>query len=296
MRLPLIVTKKLFFSLLLLASTLIGKQLPIVLIHGIIAEAHDMSSTVKYIKKYLPDAQVKNINLGGIGASWKNMFDQGVWFAKKIQKDPDLKDGFILIGHSQGGLVARYYLEHYNNPPVHTYVSWGTPQFGLFGLPGDFDARFAWLDALESKVHTILYSYVIQRTISFAGFWRDTLHFDEYLSDCRFLPLLNNEKDHPFKGFYKDNICSLHNMVLVQSRIEDIIEPAESCHFGFYKIGSKEDIESLFDSTWYKHDELGLKTLYKKGKLHLLFANCAHTDFPEDEENFVENTLPFITT
>ena len=38
--------------------------------------------------------------------------------ASEIMSDPELKDGFTFIGHSQGGVVARSYIERYNNPPA----------------------------------------------------------------------------------------------------------------------------------------------------------------------------------
>ena len=83
-------------------------------------------------------------------------------------------------------------------------------------------------------------------------------------------------------------------MVLVKSLADDIIEPIESCHFGFYKIGSLTEIEHLQESRLYKEDWLGLRTLDETNRLHLKLAYCTHTDFQEDEQNFVENTLPFL--
>mgnify|MGYP005849249165 CR=1 FL=1 len=52
-------------------------------------------------------------------------------FARAVQADPNLKDGFNLIGHSQGGLITRAYIERYNNPPVYNYISWAGPHFGV---------------------------------------------------------------------------------------------------------------------------------------------------------------------
>ena len=83
-------------------------------------------------------------------------------------------------------------------------------------------------------------------------------------------------------------------MILVMSTAEDVEEPRESCHFGFYKPGSKTELQQLFDTAIYKNDTLGLKTLYESGRLHLLYADCTHVNFQEDEKNFVQNTLEFL--
>ena len=39
---------------------------------------------------------------------------------------------------------------------------------------------------------------------------------------------------------------------------------------------------------------LGLDQLLSSGRLHRLWAHCAHTDFETDEHNFVNNTLPYL--
>jgi palmitoyl-protein thioesterase len=49
-------------------------------------------------------------------------------FAATVRADPQLAKGFNLIGHSQGGLIARAYIERYNDPPVHNFITWATPQ------------------------------------------------------------------------------------------------------------------------------------------------------------------------
>lgn len=283
-------------AVLVLPPALISKDLPIVLVHGILADEHDMAPTVAYINKYFPTTYVKSLVIGlGEYSSWWNMYDQGEWLAHEIQRDPKLHDGFIMIAHSQGGLLGRYYIERYNNPAVHTYISWGSPQQGVFGTPGDLDNRFTWINLIEMYTYKLLYSSMFQKYVSFAGYWHDPLHLAEYTSKCSFLPYLNNEVDHDLAALYKKNICSLNCMVLVKSINDDIIEPLESCHFGFYKDGDPYQIVPLEESKLFTEDRLGLKTLADSGRLFLKMATCTHTNFQEDEANFVENTLPFLS-
>lgn len=277
------------------STTTLTKYLPIVLVHGILSDKYAMLPTKQYIRKYLPGVYVKSIKLGkGKITSLSNMHDQANWLKKEMESDPRLQDGCIMIGHSQGGLVARYYIEKYNNPRVYIYISWGTPQGGIFGSPGKMDQRFAWLKKMQAYAYKFAYSYLMQKFVSFAGYWKDPLHYQTYLEKCTFLPYINNEIDHPDAVLFKNNICSLSKMILVQSTIEDVVDPAESSQFGFYPPGSLNTIEQLFDSEWYKADKLGLKTLAESGRLCLKFAHCMHANFQENEYNFVHNTLPYL--
>lgn len=290
-------TNNLIFIIITLtiSSHVISKNLPIVLVHGIMSDKYSMRPTKQYIQKYLPCAQTKSITTGdGKFTSLYKMHDQVERLKQEMEKDKRLQDGCIMIGHSQGGLVARYFIEKYNNPRVYVYIAWGTPQAGIFGSPTTIDERFAWLKLMNTYTYKFIYSYIMQNWVSFAGYWKDPLHYETYLEKCTFLPYLNNEINHPDAHTFKQNICSLTNMVLVQSIQENVVDPAISCHFGFYSIGSTTNTQSLFDSEWYQSDALGLKTLAESGRLHLRFADCPHSQFQEDEENFVKNTLPFL--
>lgn len=281
--------------ILFLCDFIAGKNLPIVLVHGILSNEYAMIPTKKLIEKYLPNAYVKSVTLGaGKITSLFNMHNQVEWLKKELQEDENLQQGCIIIGHSQGGLVARYFIEKYNKPRVYVYISWGTPQSGVFGAPGNLDSKFTWLQKIEQYSYLLLYSWPFQRMVSFAGYWKDPLHYEIYLKKSQFLPYLNNEIEHAQTVLFKKNICSLISLVFVQSTHEDIVQPALSCHAGFYKIGSATTFEELFETEWYNSDALGLKTLHESKRLHLRFAHCSHTQFQEDEFNFLENTLPFL--
>ncbi|HLW72996.1 MAG TPA: hypothetical protein VKR54_03025 [Candidatus Babeliales bacterium] len=278
------------------SSTTHAKNLPIVLLHGILADKYSMVPTEKHIKQYMPDVYVKNIDLGGGKiTSLFNLYDQVDLLKNALQSDEKLRDGCIFIAHSQGGVVARYFIQKYNNPHVYVYIAWGTPECGIYGAPDKIDKRFSWLNLIERHSHRFAYSYIMQHWVSFAGYWKDPLHYRQYLDKNIFLPYLNNEIKHQDSELFKRNISNLAAMVLVQSTKDDVIYPQASCHFGFYTIGSLKDITSLYDSPLYQKDLLGLKTLAETGRLHLKFAHCAHTELQSDEYNFIENTLPYLS-
>lgn len=271
------------------------KDLPIVLVHGILSDAYGMKPTETYIAQHFPGRYVKSVNIGtGVFSSFTSMYHQVDHLAEEIQNDPELENGYIIIAHSQGGLVSRYFIERYNLPQCYRYISWGSPQCGVCGTPGTFDNTLTWINKLESLTYKLLYSSLFQKYISVAGYWHDTLHHHDYLSKCNFLPLLNNEVNHPLKQKFKDNILSLDKMVLVNSTQEEIIEPRASCHFGYYRIGTLSVIEDFFSSAQYKQNLIGLKTLYDDGRLVFKMAECTHANYQEDEKNFIENTLPYL--
>ncbi len=252
---------------------------------------------IELVKKYVsPDVYVKHPIVGsGIITSFANVKEQAKELAQLIFNDPELRNGFNLVAHSQGGLLARYFVERYNQPPVYNYIALGSPQRGVNGIPGDIDANSQVLHWGEEEISAILYTAAFQKLLSFAGYWNDSLNHEKYLAECSFLPYLNNEKEHKRFNLFKENICKLKNMVLVQSTKENIVEPADSCHFAFYKNGSDTEIEPLFESEIYKNDTLGLKTLYESKRLHFRQADCLHTDYESDESNFLNNVLPFLT-
>jgi len=273
-----------------------NKYLPVILVSGISADINGMQPLIDLIKKHTsPDVYVKHPIIGqGKITSFTNTKDQAKALAKYIFNDPELRNGFNLVAHSQGGLLARYFVQRYNNPPVHNYIALGSPQRGVNGIPGDLDAEFPLLHLAEEEASILLYTEAFQKCLSFAGYWNDSLHYEKYLEKCSFLPYLNNEKEHKRFDLFKENICKLHNMILVQSTKENIVEPADSCHFSYYKKGSDTEIEPLFESDIYKNDTLGLKTLHESERLHFRQADCLHTDYESDESNFINNVLPFL--
>lgn len=55
-------------------------------------------------------------------------------FAKKIQADKNLANGFNCAGFSQGNSLCRGYIQKYNNPPVITFLSVHGTVSGVAGL------------------------------------------------------------------------------------------------------------------------------------------------------------------
>jgi palmitoyl-protein thioesterase len=171
---------------------------------------------------------------------------------------PELKFGFNFIGMSQGGLLARGYIERCNNFPVNNLITLVSPHGGVFFK--------------NEKIN--MYSDFSQDHLSFSGYWRDPLLLETYLHKCRYLPILNNEQliETNISKTQSKNIKSLNNFVMIWSPNDDVIEPPESGKFSFYD--KKLNIVEIEDTLIY--DTLGLKFLNDKNGFHKYKTNCTH--------------------
>jgi palmitoyl-protein thioesterase len=100
----------------------------------------------------------------------------------EVAKDPILRaaGAINLIGTSQGGMVARGFVERCNDPPVLNFVSWVSPQGGQYGVPGYLNTTIGNL--LDKVAGCCIYDEFWQNAISFAGYWRGTnLNLDSLL-------------------------------------------------------------------------------------------------------------------
>ena len=131
-----------------------ARPLPVVLVHGILDEAESMEEAAAWVRRALgKGSYVRCVEVGnGITDSWsRSMSWQLEQLAGQLQADRRLSRGFHIIGHSQGALLARGYVQRYNAPRVHTLVSWVGPQAGQFGVP-DWEANWPNAPAQAMKV------------------------------------------------------------------------------------------------------------------------------------------------
>ena len=260
-----------------------SRPLPVVLVHGILDEAESMEEAAAWVRRALgKGSYVRCVEVGnGIVDSWsRSMGWQLEQLAEQLQADRRLAKGFHMIGHSQGALLARGYVQRYNAPRVHTLVSWVGPQAGQFGVP-DWEANWPNAPAQAMKVINQVtssmwcaraarppqpsyrprcsppappsrhrYTPLTQARVSFSNYWRDPLRLPLYREKSTFLADLNNElvdahgRPAPNRTYAK-RLRSLKAFVLVISSDDTIIVPRESSWFGFYAPNSTEQIVPL---------------------------------------------------
>lgn len=275
----------LILVVLLTISAAVARYRPVVLVPGLFCgDEGGMPAIASWLQAEYPGIYIQNYTINHWMSLLVDMNTQVDNLAKLIQGDPNLTNGFDLIGHSQGGLVTRGYIERYNDPPVHNWISLAGPQGGVYGVP-DFndwcpDDMCPWLNSIFSElVEKGFTEPVLQNLVTFAQYWKDPLHMSLFLNTSAYIADINNER--PVKNAtYRENIISLNQMTLVLAELDHIVVPKETEFFAFFADGSDSVIQNLTETPTYVGDWIGLKTLDQSGKLHMVSVNCTHQDLP----------------
>lgn len=248
---------------------------PTVLMHGIASTKEEL----KPIQQHLEATGIKVYNIeignGKLDSIFKSMHWQVSQLCQTIYRIPALKNGFNFIGISQGGLLARGYVEMCNRYPVKNLITWGTPHQGVFGL-SDF--------TIDSPK---MYTRFSQEHFSFSNYWKEPNYYDVYLMGATYLPYLNNEVEHDDSDRFRHNMESLENFVMVWSKNDGVITPPESCAFSF--------IIDLKDTDQYKENWIGLRTLDESQRLYVYHTECTHVSFKSScLETMINTTIPYL--
>jgi palmitoyl-protein thioesterase len=239
-------------------TTFATPYLPIVVLHGIASSKTNMDVLSEWLEKTF-ERDVFNIEIGNgkKNSLFMPLQEQLNILCDTIYNIDELQDGFDFIGMSQGGLLARGYLENCNGYPVRNLINLASPNGGV----------------IEETTLNI-YSDFYQDHLSVSGYWRDPLKLKEYLARCSYLPFLNNERIHQLSTQYKNRILSLNNYIVIWSPFDDVINPPESAKFSFFD--EEYNIIPLQDTILYKEDSLGLRELDESNRFHIYETNCTH--------------------
>jgi len=277
-----------FLNLILLFVACAQNLRPVVLMHGLLAGSEAMSHAQEWIAQDYPGMYIKNIEIGDgrTDSMFMQINKQVESFASQVLADPKLKNGFNLIGHSQGALISRAYIERYNNPKVYNYISWAGPHGGQYGIPelNEYcpDYLCPWLNDFMSLISEGAWTETwMQDNVAFATYWKDPFQYSDYLKYSSFLADINNEKPQK-NSTYKQNIMSLNSILLIYSTEEEIVVPTTSPTFAFFKLGQESEVIPLRNTDQYVQDWLGLQTLDKNNKLFIQSVPCGHQDIPRD--------------
>eukprot|EP00730_Choanoeca_flexa_P001819 TRINITY_DN10795_c1_g2_i2.p1 TRINITY_DN10795_c1_g2~~TRINITY_DN10795_c1_g2_i2.p1 ORF type:complete len:313 (+),score=64.83 TRINITY_DN10795_c1_g2_i2:94-939(+) len=264
--------------------------------HGILGTAEKMEPVVGWIQDAVPGTYVTAIEVGNgaLDSLFMDMNRQVELFCEAIYNDTRLSEGFNLIGFSQGGLVARGYLQRCNKFPVINFISWASPQGGQFG-----GAEFLVPAFISVVLGRLPYEPDVQKSLSLAQYWRDSYDLKQFESNSTFLADLNNVRPQKNEQ-YRTNIKSLRGMMLLHSTKDQIINPPSSGWFQsflpFTGPGKNGIVVPLRQSALYKEDWLGLKTLDESGRLQMHTSECQHEEHPTPscKQSFDAYTLPLL--
>lgn len=236
-------------------------SIPVVILHGLESNSQKMLPFCDWLSDSF-SVKVFNIEIGNgektsLYTPLTNQLDE---LCETIYNINELEEGFNFIGMSQGGLLARGYVERCNLYPVKNLITLVTPHGGEF----------------IKTVNVNMYTNLFQEHLSIAGYWRDPLNLENYLTKCSYLPILNNEIETALSLTQKEQIKSLVNFILIWSPNDTVLSPSESGKFSF--LNQNLDVIRLEDTELYNKDLLGLKYLNDNSRLHVYETNCSHVD------------------
>ena len=233
---------------------------PVVVLHGVASSSMKMQEFSEWISDTF-NRTVFNIEIGnGESTSLYTPLPTQLDILCDTLYDIDaLKNGFDFIGMSQGGLLARGYVEQCNNYPVQNLITLVSPHGGV-----------------KNGLTLNMYSDFFQSHLSVAGYWRDPTELPTYLAKCNYLPLLNNERLTSGSDKQKTNIMSLVNFAAIWSSLDTTVIPPESAKFSFYD--EEYNVIPIQDTELYQSDLLGLKYLDENDSFHLHETNCSHVE------------------
>jgi palmitoyl-protein thioesterase len=248
----------LFLYIALFFNMTYSKDIPIVVLHGIASSAQNMEVLSEWLEETF-ERDVYNIEIGNgqQNSLFMPLDKQLILLCDTIYTIPELQEGFDFLGMSQGGLLARGYLENCNGYPVRNLISLASPNGGV----------------VEDTTLN-MYSDFYQEHLSLSGYWRDPLKLEEYLNMCSYLPFLNNEMVHQLSSQYKERMLSLKNYIVIWSPFDDVLNPPASAKFSFFD--AAYNIIPLRETALYKEDTLGLRALDEDNRFHMYETNCTH--------------------
>jgi len=222
-----------------------------------------------------------------------NVNDQVSYVYNQISSNTNLTKGFNAIGFSQGSQFLRAFVERYNSPPVHNLISIGGQHQGVYGFPKCPGVNYTLCEWVRTLLNYGAYVSWVQDFLVQAEYWHDPFYEDEYVSDCVFLPDINNEGKNKNQT-YKKNLMSLQNFVMVKFTEDTMVIPIESEWFGFYVPGQDKLIQTMQETTLYQEDWIGLKEMDQNKQLSFLSVVGDHLQFTD--EWFVQNIVPYLNS
>ncbi len=236
--------------------------------HGVLASKDNMAELKNMLElNFKIDVYNMEIGNGAITSILTPMESQLNKLCDEIYKIDALKDGFNFIGMSQGGLLARGYVQYCNKYPVVNLITLASPNAGVF---------------YKTPLADNYYEPNKQDTLSISNYWRDPYRYDLYLSNSTYLAQLNEEK---LLNSIMNDLDVVKNFIMVWSPKDEVVMPPESGKFSLQFVDTEGQIylEEITETDLYHSGRLGLKNLNDNGRLKIFQTDCTHSQHKEPE-------------
>ncbi|KAH0572332.1 Palmitoyl-protein thioesterase [Spironucleus salmonicida] len=271
-------------------------QYPIVIMHGFDSSAHYMEIIRDTIQSEIENVIVINCEVGN--GRWDSIFmeisHQIRLLSECISEHPITQNGYIGVGHSQGGYLIRAMLEEYNHKaaPMVRFISLSGPQRGFFcGVKSKCHGNY-----LPTFVQKLLFYFqykgFVQSRLSPAQYWRNPYKLKAYAKKAASLPFIHNIRDYNIQR--KINFMYVDKIVLFGGPIDEVISPWQSAFFGVWKEGSDSDIQLYQDREEYKTDTFGLRSMVEQKRVIFEETNLHHGDYTTNQKFIAERIVPHL--
>ncbi|KAF5286500.1 hypothetical protein FQR65_LT12583 [Abscondita terminalis] len=271
---------------------------PVVFWHGF-ANAYTVKSIeeIKYnLHQIYPEMYVKVLEIGNtvmddfVNSVMMHPDKQIEIACGSVLADPNLKDGYIGVGFSQGGLLLRGLAQRCPQPRMIKLITMGSMHQGVYGLP-HCGLQHIICRMIRSVYDRLMYMNFFQNHYVPATYWHNPSNPEEYKLKNSFLTDINNENF--INKTYIKNLNALDKFVLVRYTNENFVVPAVSEWFGYFKEDALTVTDTMEDAEMFINDRLGLNRMYQEGKLEFLTVPWDHVEFHWDwfKDNIVDKYL-----
>ena len=273
---------------------------PVILMHGVGSDHHEMDTLVSLIEARGRGAVATSLPLYEKSESFLTPLGEQVQglaghIRSMVAANATLyADGYHLVCKSQGGLICRCVIESMADHAVDTFVSLAGPQMGVYGQDFFDSIKVPLLEnATARTMWRIAYTRLGQATISDANMWHDPNHEGAYYEYDTFLPGYTDNASAAMKA----NFVRLRKAVFCVgsgSAYDGGIEPFQSGAWGF--VDAAGAVVPMSAQPMYKEDTFGLRTLDESGRLNLtVVPGVRHGDWTGNRDVIRTWVLPHLS-